>query len=64
MSAKGGAANKPTPEPDPANLSEAELSSNQEAKAVPWVAGERKIAVTWISPVYNMFSKTTETSKK
>ena len=55
---KGGAdTNKPQPEPDPANLSQAELASNQEATAVPWFCGERKIAVTWVTPIYNMFAK-------
>jgi hypothetical protein len=47
----------PDTTPDLANLSEAELSSNQEARVVPWIAGERKVAVTWITPIENAFSK-------
>ena len=53
----GGTPNKPQPEPDLANLSQEELASNQEVKCIPWVGGERKVAVTWISPVYQLFSK-------
>lgn len=47
----------PDTTPDLANLSERELSSNQEARVVPWIAGERKVAATWITPINNLFSK-------
>ena len=42
------------PIPDPANLSQAELASNQAATVVPVFWGQRKIAVTWITPIYNV----------
>lgn len=54
---KGGQPKVKENEPDPANLSEGELVSNQEATVVPWFCGERKFAVTWISPGYNQFTK-------
>ncbi len=54
---KGASSTNKQPEPDIANLSQAELASNQESTAVPWFSGERKIAVTWISTVANMTTK-------
>jgi hypothetical protein len=54
---KGGQPKNRQENPDPANLDYSELSSNQEAKAVPWMAGERAIAVEWVSPIYNQFTK-------
>jgi hypothetical protein len=48
---------KPAREPDLANLDEAELASNQEQKVIPMWAGERMLAVTWISPIYNQFTR-------
>ena len=53
---KDAAPDKPSNEPDPANLDQSELVSNQEAVPVPWFCGERKIALTWISPIYNQFT--------
>ena len=53
--------NKPQPNPDYANLDESELASNQEATVVPFIAGQRRGAVTWVSPVYNMFTKDADT---
>lgn len=50
------------PVPDPANLSQAELASNQAVTAVPVFWGQRKIAVTWITPLYNV--NTSSGSKK
>jgi len=54
---KGAQAQSQPLQPDPANLSQAELASNQQTTAVPWVCGERKIAVTWVSPIYDLVSK-------
>lgn len=53
---KDQTSNKPSPDPEYANLDQSELSSNQDAKALPWVAGERKVAVSWISPIYNLYT--------
>lgn len=61
---KDAAPNRREPDPDPANLSQAELVTNQEATVVPWFVGERKIAVTWVTPVYDMFSKDSGSAKK
>jgi len=54
---KGGQPNKPQQEPDPANLDQSELVSNQQATVVPWMVGARAVAVNWISPVYDPFQK-------
>ncbi len=45
------------------------LSTSQESVPVPWLAGERKIAVNWITRVYNQRAQetpdtTTVSSKK
>jgi hypothetical protein len=61
---KGAPANKPQPQPDPANLSQAELASNEQATVVPWFCGERKFAVNWVTPIYNMYSKDGDASGK
>jgi len=54
---KGGQPQKREPEPDLANLSQAEIVSSQEATVLPWFVGERKIALAWITPVYNPFAR-------
>ena len=61
---KNGNANKPQEEPDPANLDQSELASNQEVKCVPWTAGERATPATWISPAYNVFHKDAPDSQR
>lgn len=53
----------PDPQPDIANLSPRELSSNQEARVVPWMAGERKLAVSWIAPPYKLYAKKLQASR-
>jgi hypothetical protein len=54
---KGGEPNKPQQQPDIANLDQSELASNQAETVVPWFVGERKVAVTWVSPVHNLHAK-------
>jgi hypothetical protein len=54
---KDGTSNKPEPVQDLADLDQSELASQQAATPVPYCAGERKIAVQWISPVFNLYSK-------
>jgi hypothetical protein len=51
-------------QPDPANLDNSELASNQEVKVVPWFAGQRKFAVTWISPISKITAKDAPTAGK
>jgi hypothetical protein len=46
-----------TEEPDPTGLDDQQLSTSQEAVPLPWLAGERKIAVKWISRIYNQFAR-------
>jgi hypothetical protein len=55
---KGGTNNiKPDPEIEMANTDPEDFSTNQEAAVLPWFTGERKIALRWISPVYDQFTK-------
>lgn len=41
------------PEPELANIEPDDLSTNQGATVVPWIAGEVKLPLRWISPVYD-----------
>lgn len=60
---KGGANIKPDPALDEGNLNGDDVSTNQEATILPWVAGEQIVAVHWISPVYNQFTKEAPTAR-
>lgn len=44
-------------QPDRAGLEEDQVSNSQEAVPVPYLAGERKVALRWISRVYNQRAK-------
>ena len=61
---KDQGAQNTSPQPDPANLSQSELVSNQEETAVPWFCGQMKIALTWISPAYNIYETNADSGKK
>jgi hypothetical protein len=50
------------PDPDPGNIQGQQLSTNQQGVPVPYVAGTRKIAVTWIGRVYNQRAVQVKTS--
>ena len=52
---------KPPKDPDETGLEEESVSSSREAVPVPFLAGERKIAVTWITPVYKLYSRQADT---
>ena len=54
---QGTPPNLPDLTPDLANLDQSELDSNQEATVVPYFAGQRKIALTWIAPIYGLVQK-------
>ena len=54
---KGGSMPKPDAEQDMANTAPEDYSTNEEAVVLPWLAGEQKVAVRWISPVYNQFTR-------
>jgi len=45
------------PDLENGNTAPDEVATNQEAAVLPWLAGEQKVAVRWISPVYNQFTK-------
>lgn len=45
------------PKPDKTGLEEQTLSTAQEAKPLPLLFGTRKVALTWITPVYDQFVK-------
>jgi len=55
-----------TAEPEVAGTDEEDISTNQEALPVPYIAGERKVAVRWLSEVYNQYTVEVEvdTGKK
>lgn len=61
---KGGQPKQKQEQPDPANLDQSELASNQQATCVPWFCGQQSIAVTWISPVYNVFHRDAPSSQQ
>ena len=48
---------------DTGNLEPEDLATNQEAVAVPLGAGEFKVAVKWISPIYNQFTREAPTER-
>ncbi len=52
-----GGSYKPPPEPEPTGIEDETVSNSQEAVPVPIFAGERKIAIRWISRVYNQFTR-------
>jgi len=54
---KGASNIKPDPEIELANTAPDDYATNQEATVLPWFTGEQKIAVRWISPVYDQRTK-------
>lgn len=53
----GGGNKQSTAIPEIAGTDPEDTSTNQEAIPVPWLAGERKIALRWMCRVYNQFAK-------
>ena len=49
--------NPPAPEQEIGNLEPEDVVTNQEGIAVPWLCGEAKFALRWISPAYDQFSR-------
>ena len=45
-----------TPELQPLGLDNQSLSTSQEAVPVPWMMGQRPVAVKWFTPIYNIRS--------
>ena len=49
----GGKENKPDAVPEDVGIEEEQVSNSLEAVPVAYLSGERLVAVSWISPVYN-----------
>ena len=61
----GGSSSSKTPVPELADSES--LSTSQEAVPVPFMVGERRIALSWITDIYNQYAVESEsegTSKK
>lgn len=44
---------KPDTSPEPEAFDNSDFSTSQEDKPLPLVFGTRRVALTWISPIYN-----------
>lgn len=49
-----GKGNPPSPQAQPFGLQDQMTSSPQQAIPLPYVAGTRKVAAKWFTPVYNL----------
>jgi len=45
------------PQPQPFGVQDQMTSNTQQAMPIAYVAGTRIIAVKWITPIYNLYSK-------
>lgn len=50
----GGESNKATVTPELAD--DESISTSQESVPVPWLVGERRIALSWITDIYNQYA--------
>ena len=48
--------NPQPPTNQPFGIQDQQTSKTQQATPVPYIAGTRKVAVTWITPIYNLYS--------
>jgi len=48
--------NQQTPQAQPFGVQDQMTSNQQQARPVAYVAGTRKIAVVWLTPIYNLRS--------
>lgn len=62
MSFFSPASTLPTTKKLPANINHDNLSTNQEAIQVPYLAGVQKISLIWVTPVYNATIKAVSSS--
>lgn len=53
---KGSTPQLPDPNIDRADTEPEEFSTNQEGSVLPWLCGEQKMALRWVSPIYNQFT--------
>lgn len=58
-----GGSKKPSPKPDTGNVQENEVATNQQAISVPLVMGTNKVALRWITPATNQFTKPAPTQR-
>ena len=49
-----GNQNAQPPQPKPFGIQDQQTATNQQGQPVAYFAGTRKIAVTWISGIYNL----------
>jgi len=61
----GGNTTQP-PTAQPFGIQDQQTSNQQQAVPVAYIAGTRKIAVKWLTPIYNLYSQPapTRTGKK
>lgn len=53
---KGSTPQNPDPQIDRADTEAADFATNQEGAVLPWFAGEQKMSLRWVSPVYGQFA--------
>ncbi|MCS6243785.1 MAG: hypothetical protein H2172_12295 [Opitutus sp.] len=58
-----GGSKKPNPTPDTGNVQQNEVATNQQAVAIPLVMGTNKVALRWITPATNQFTKPAPTQR-
>jgi hypothetical protein len=59
----GDGSKKPSPKPDLANVQQDEVATNQQATAIPLVMGTNKVALRWITPALNQWTKKAPTTR-
>lgn len=58
-----GGSKKPAASPDTGNVQQNEVATNQQAISVPLVMGTNKVALRWITPATNQFTKPAPTQR-
>jgi len=51
-----GMSNPPSPTTQPFGSQDQMTANTQQAQPVPYVAGTRKLAAKWVTPIYNLRS--------
>jgi len=57
------AKNTISPAPVTANIGADELATNQQATVIPYLAGTNKVALRWIMPAINQFTRPAPVSR-
>lgn len=58
-----GGSKKPAANPDTGNVQQNEVATNQQAIAIPLVMGTNKVALRWVTPATNQFTKPAPTAR-